>query len=228
MQEDVVKRVLGSMFQAGVDTTVSSMTSLFVALTLYPEVQRRAQAQIDSVVSRDRLPTFEDRSRLPYIEAICKELLRWQIVLPLGFPHASTEDSVYRGFFIPKGSIMIANSWAILHNPDLYPDPEAFRPERFLNEDGTFRDDPAISLAFGGGKRICPGRHLVDATLFIITASVLSAFNVTKARDENGHEIPVTPMVQGDSILTHPVKFECSITPRDKLAEDLITENVLA
>ena len=64
--------------------TVASMTSLFVALTLYPEVQRRAQAQLDSVVSRDRLPTFEDRSRLPYIEAICKELLRWQLVLPLG------------------------------------------------------------------------------------------------------------------------------------------------
>jgi cytochrome P450 len=223
-QEDVIKQVLGSMYQAGVDTTVSSMSSLFVALTLYPEVQKRARAQIDSVVSRDRLPTFEDRSRLPYIEAICKELLRWQVVLPLGFPHASSEDSVYRGSFIPKGSITIMNSWAILHNPDLYPDPETFKPERFLNEDGTFRDDPTISLAFGAGKRICPGRHLVDATMFIFTACVLSVFNVTKARDENGHEIPVTTMVQADSALTHPVKFECSITARDKIAEHLITE----
>ncbi|KAN0137800.1 cytochrome P450 [Lactarius tabidus] len=228
VQEDVVKRVLGSMFQAGVDTTVSSMTSLFVALTLYPEVQKRARAQIDSVISRDRLPTFEDRPRLPYIEAICKELLRWQMVLPLGFPHASTEDCVYRGFFIPKGSIMITNSWAILHNPDLYPDPETFKPERFLNEDGTFRDDPTISLAFGAGKRICPGRHLVDATLFIVTASLLSVFNVTKARDKHGHEIPVSPMVQADSILIHPVKFECSIAPRDKVAEDFIMESALA
>jgi len=228
VQENIVKQALGSMYQAGVDTTVSSMTSLFVVLTLYPEVQKRAQAQIDSVISRDRLPTFEDRSRLPYIEAICKELLRWQMVLPLGFPHASTEDCVYRGFFFPKGSIIVANSWAILHNPDLYPDPEAFKPERFLNEDGTFRDDPTISLAFGGGRRICPGRHLVDPTLFIVTACVLSVFNVTKARDQNGHEIPVTPMVQADSILSHPAKFECSITPRDKVAEDLITENVLA
>jgi cytochrome P450 len=226
-QEDVIKRVLGSMYQAGVDTTVSSMASLFVALTLYPEVQKKAQTQIDSVISRDRLPTFEDRSRLPYIEAICKELLRWQVVLPLGFPHASSEDCVYRGFFIPKGSMMVTNSWAILHNPDLYPDPETFKPERFLNEDGTFQDDPTISLAFGAGKRICPGRHLVDVTLFIATACVLSVFDVTKARDENGHEIPVSTMVQADSALTHPVKFECSITPRDKVAEDLITENAL-
>ncbi|KAH9174412.1 cytochrome P450 [Lactarius sanguifluus] len=228
LQEDVIKRVLGSMYEARYQAA-STTTSLFVALTLYPEVQRRAQAQIDSVVSRDRLPTFEDRSRLPYIEAICKELLRWQMVAPMGFPHASTEDGVYRGFFIPKGSTMIVNSWfprGILHNPELYPDPETFNPERFLNDDGTFRDDPMISLAFGGGKRICPARHLVDMSLFMVAASVLSVFNVTKAKDENGYEIPVTiswPLLV-DSY-SYPAKFECSVRPRDKVAEDLIRDN---
>ncbi|KAI9448700.1 cytochrome P450 [Lactarius psammicola] len=227
-QEDVVKGALGSMYISGVDSTASSMASLFVVLTLYPDVQRRAQAQIDSVISRDRLPTFEDRSRLPYIEAICKELLRWQVVSPQGVPHASTEDGVYRGLFIPKGSLVVTNIWAILHNPDLFPDPETFKPGRFLNEDGTFRDDPTISLAFGAGKRICPGRHLAEATLFTVTASVLSVFNVTKAKDENGHEIPVTPAMQNDAIASHPVKFECAINPRDKVAEDLIKVNVMA
>ena len=64
--------------------TAGSIASLFAALTLYPEVQKRARAQIDSVTSRDRLPTFEDKSRLPYIEAFCKELLRWQVVSPQG------------------------------------------------------------------------------------------------------------------------------------------------
>jgi cytochrome P450 len=80
---------------------------------------------------------------------------------------------------------------AVLHDPELYPEPEAFKPDRFLNEDGTFCDDPTLSLAFGAGRRICPGRHLVDAVLFVVTASVLSVFNVTKAKDENGNEIPV-------------------------------------
>ena len=84
---------------------------------------------------------------------------------------------------------------AILHDPDSYPDPEEFKPERFLNEDGTVRDDPALSLAFGVGKRVCPGRHFVDATLFIVASSVLSAFNVTKAKDENGDEISVKAAV---------------------------------
>ena len=84
---------------------------------------------------------------------------------------------------------------AILHDPEIYPDPEEFKPERFLNEDGSVRDDPRLSLAFGIGKRVCPGRHFVDATIFIVTSSVLSVFNVTKAKDENDNEIPVTVAV---------------------------------
>jgi cytochrome P450 len=84
---------------------------------------------------------------------------------------------------------------AILHDPERYPDPEEFKPERFLNKDGSVRDDPTLSLAFGIGKRICPGRHFVDATLFIVTSSILSVFDVTKAKDEDGNEIPVEAAV---------------------------------
>lgn len=87
---------------------------------------------------------------------------------------------------------------AILHDPEVYPDPEEFKPERFLNKNGTVRDDPTLSFVFGFGKRICPGRHFVDATIFIVVSSVLSVFNVTKAKDENGHEIPVEAAVTAD------------------------------
>jgi cytochrome P450 len=80
----------------------------------------------------------------------------------------------------------------------MYPDPEDFKPERFLNKDGSVRDDPTLSLVFGIGKRICPGRHFVDATIFILTSSVLSVFNVTKAKDEDGNEIPVKAAVTSD------------------------------
>ena len=88
-------------------------------------------------------------------------------------------------------SVNLRRLRAILHDPEVYPDPEEFKPERFLNPDGTIRDDPTLSLVFGAGKRICPGRHFVDTTIFIVASSVLSVFNVTKAKDENGHEIPV-------------------------------------
>jgi cytochrome P450 len=80
---------------------------------------------------------------------------------------------------------------AILHDPEMFPDPEEFKPECFLDKDGSFQDNPKIALAFGTGKRICPGRHLVDTTLFIVASSILSVFKVTKSKDENGHEIPV-------------------------------------
>jgi cytochrome P450 len=93
-------------------------------------------------------------------------------------------------------------SRAVLHDPDLYSDPETFKPERFLNADGTFRDDPTIALAFGAGKRICPARHLVDTILFIFISSVLSVFHVTKAKDENGHEIPVEIETLVEGMLT--------------------------
>jgi cytochrome P450 len=73
----------------------------------------------------------------------------------------------------------------------VYPEPETFKPERFLNEDGTLRDDPTLALAFGVGRRICPGRHLVDSTLFVFASSVMSVFHVTKAKDEVGHDIPI-------------------------------------
>ncbi|KAH9976333.1 CyP450 monooxygenase [Lactifluus volemus] len=195
MKEEIIKRTLGSMFLGGIDTTVSSITSLFLALVLYPDVQKRAQAELDSVLARDRLPTFEDRPRLPYINALCKELLRWQMVAPIGVPHASREDDVYRNFFIPKGSFVIANAWAILHDPEIFPDPEVLKPERFLDQDGNLKDDPTMSLAFGAGKRICPGRHFADATLFMVASSVLSLFNITKAKDANGREIPVNVAV---------------------------------
>ena len=89
----------------------------------------------------------------------------------------------------------------ILHDPEVYLDPEEFMPERFLNSDGTVRDDPILSLVFGAGKWICPGCHFVDATIFIVTSSVLSVFNVTKASDENGHKIPVKAMAIFDDMV---------------------------
>ncbi|KAH9042930.1 cytochrome P450 [Lactarius deliciosus] len=230
-----IEDILGSLFQ-GISLchlqihTVSSMTSLFLALVLYPEVQKRAQAELDSVISRDRLPTYDDKPRLPYIEAMSRELLRWHMVMPLGVHHAPTDDDFYKGYFIPKGAVLIANAWAVLHDPELYPDPEAFKPDRFLDKDGNFSDDPMISLAFGAGRRICPGRHFVDTVLFVVTASVLSVFNVTTANDENGKEIPPNAFVADlmNSLESYPPKFECSITPRDKLAEDLIRASALA
>ncbi len=89
------------------------MQSAFFALSLYPEVQRKAQAELDRVVGRGRLPDFDDLESLVYINAIVKEAMRWHTVTPLGIPHRTVEDDFFRGYFVPGGSVLIANTWSV-------------------------------------------------------------------------------------------------------------------
>jgi cytochrome P450 len=93
--------------------TVASIQAFLLAMSLYPDVQAKAQAEIDRVVGPRRLPTFSDRENLPYIDAIVKETVRWHTVAPVAVPHKADEDDVFHGYFIPKGAILIANSWYV-------------------------------------------------------------------------------------------------------------------
>lgn len=80
-------------------------------MALFPEAQAKAQAEIDSVIDTERLPTVGDRSQLPYVHALVLEVLRWAATVPSGIPHAATEDNIHSGYLIPKGSIVIPNIW---------------------------------------------------------------------------------------------------------------------
>ena len=84
-------------------------------MILFPEVQKKAQAELMFVVGANRLPEYDDEPSLPYIRAIAKECLRWRSVVPLGIPHRALEEDEYRGFRIPKGSIVLANIWCVPH-----------------------------------------------------------------------------------------------------------------
>jgi len=194
-------------------------------MALHPDIMRKAQHELDVVTGRDRLPTFEDRPRLPFVDAVCREVSRWQPVVPLAIPHAVTKDDIYEGFLIPKGAIVIGNTWAILHDPERYPEPDAFKPERFLNPDGSLLDDPVLVLAFGYGKRVCPGRHFAEATLFITAASLLSVFNVEMGEACKGQPFEYT---YTGTAISRPNTFPCSIVPRDKRAEELIIADAIA
>ena len=123
-------------------------------MALNPNVVKKAQEELDRVVGKDRLPEFSDRDDLPYIDALVKELLRWNTPLPISLPVKTTKDDIYRGYFIPAGSTVIENTWAVCHDPAIYPDPEAFNPDRFL-KDGKI--DPQVfnpeDRVFGSGRR---------------------------------------------------------------------------
>ncbi|PFH46033.1 hypothetical protein AMATHDRAFT_77844 [Amanita thiersii Skay4041] len=152
----------------------SAFWTFFFAMAMYPEVQKKAQAELDAIVGNDHLPSFEDRPSLHYVNALVREATRWVPVVPLGVPHVSTEDDVYDGYFIQKGTLVIGNIWS-----------------RFL-KDGKFELTDVLdphSVVFGSGRRICPGRFLGDNLLFITAAAVLSQFDILPPLDKDGHPV---------------------------------------
>lgn len=163
----------------------------------FPEVQRRAQAELDSVVGRGRLPTFADAPHLSYVCAIVREVLRWRPVAPAGIPHAVIKDDWYEGMFIPKGTVCIANIWHCNHDRAVFgEDADEFRPERHLNEKGELSSGPvetnkAGNVTFGFGRRICVGKDLANDSLFIDISRMLWAANFERARDKHGKEVPL-------------------------------------
>ena len=162
----------------------------------FPEVQRRAQAEIDTVVGRNRLPTFADSPRLPYVHAVMKEVLRWRPATVFGgVPHVATKEDWYEGMYIPKGTICIANVWHCNHDRAVFGDDvDEFKPERHLDENGELIPGPletnkAGHFTFGFGRRICVAKDLAAESLFIDTARVLWTAKLEPIRDENGKEV---------------------------------------
>ncbi|KAK8004148.1 ribosome biogenesis protein MAK21 [Apiospora arundinis] len=212
----------GSPFGAGIETTSGTLASFFLACVKFGHnFLPRAQEELDRVVGRDRLPTFEDLEELEYIRAIASETFRWRPVAVLGgTPHASTADDVYNGMFIPKGSTIIAPLWTIHLNEKDFPEPHEFKPERFLEN----RDFPGSlgHTAFGWGRRICPGMHLGAASVNLNIARILWAFHVTPAKDEKGQDIDVDIFAFTDGFNSSPLPFPCSITPRSALHAEIV------
>ncbi|KAF7365092.1 O-methylsterigmatocystin oxidoreductase [Mycena venus] len=219
-RETMIKDVTAVAYAAASDTTAATLVSFIMAMALNPEVVRKAQDEIDTVVGVGRLPGFEDRSALPYCEAVFREVLRWRPAVPLAVAHATGEDDVYEGYFIPKGTMVLPNIWAMVHDESTYPNPDQFNPERFLNADGQVTSDDHI-LAFGFGRRACVGRHAADATVWATIVSILSTFNIAKAKDEVGKEIEIEPEFT-DGLVSHPKPFKCVITPRNDAARQLM------
>ena len=115
-EEDVLRWTAASMYLGGADTTVSAIHTFFLAMTMYPHIQARAQEELDDILHGERLPTFSDvmEERFPYVQALMKEVLRWGPVARAGAPHLSRDEDEYRGWYIPKGTLVIENIWCVL------------------------------------------------------------------------------------------------------------------
>ncbi|TFY56485.1 hypothetical protein EVJ58_g7613 [Rhodofomes roseus] len=185
--ERAMQGITSVLFAAGTDTSATVVVSFVLAMVLNSDICRKAQAEIDRVVGSERLPTFEDRDSLPYVECVLRECFRHM-----------TRD------------------------PDVYPEPEVFWPERYLEMDASTFDaiDPR-KIVFGFGRRLCPGRQLADSSIWLAIACLLATLDFNKARDSTGNEItPMAEFVPG--AVSHPKPFVCSIRPRTQKAAELI------
>ncbi|KAM5536769.1 hypothetical protein V8D89_009487 [Ganoderma adspersum] len=223
--EEIIKNVGAVMFEAGTDTVLCTLLGMFLGVSLHPEVLRKAHAELDAVVGPHRMPNFGDRESLVYVNAIIKESMRWHSVLPIGIPHATVADDEFRGYFIPAGTMLIPNTWACMNDPEVYQDPEVFRPERFMHDgklDTSVRDPAAF--IFGYGRRhvvICPGRYFAEDMVFINVACVLHVFDITPPVGEDGRPIKIEHVLS-DTLVSYPEDCRCTIKPRSAAAEALI------
>lgn len=146
-----ISYVVGNTYEAGSDTTTMTLQVFTLAAVLHPDKVRILQEEVDHIVGRDRLPTFEDTEKMPYLAAFVKEVHRWRPVLPGGVPHAVTVDDEFMGYRIPKGATIVPGHWAISMDEQMYPEADEFRPERFVQ-------DPDLPYSqFGFGRRKCIG-----------------------------------------------------------------------
>jgi len=226
LTEREVAYATGSLFGAGSDTSSSTLMSFILAMTCFPDVARKAQEELDRVVGRDRFPTWSDEPNLPYCTAVIKETLRWRPVAVMGgTPHASIRDDYYEGHFIPKGTTILGNLWAIHHNEKYFKNSQDFVPGRYLElQEGTepypHRDGHS---AFGWGRRICPGKQLAENSLFISITRILWGFDIKKAIDPvTGKEDEYNIFAYTDGFNSKPQPFRCVIEPRSEQIREVI------
>ncbi|KIJ11837.1 hypothetical protein PAXINDRAFT_15291 [Paxillus involutus ATCC 200175] len=228
---NALKHASASAIIGSTETTSSAILIFTLAMVQNPHVWKRAQAEIDAVLGMDRLPDFEDRPFLPYVEAVLRETQRWQPAAPLGIPHATTSSDIYKGFYIPKGmsyirSSVVENIWAMSRDEARYPNAEQFIPERFLTAEGTLTDDDPAEYVFGFGRRMCPGRYTADASVWTAIATMLGTLEFTLAKDAEGKDITPEPKYV-NGIARHPKAFPCRISPRPHISRASL-ERVLA
>ncbi|XP_026686642.1 methyl farnesoate epoxidase-like, partial [Diaphorina citri] len=204
--DDQLLAICLDMFIAGSETTSNTLDFAFLNMVLHPDVQTRVQEQIDSVLGPDEKPTYALKTKLPLVEAVLLECQRMYNVIPLSGAHRATEDTKLGGYNIPKDTLIMSCLYSMHYNPDLWDEPDKFKPERFLNPNGSFNYCDSL-YQFGFGKRRCLGETLARSFLFIYFVGILHRYKIT-TRDENISRIPLP----GISISPRP--YNVILVPR--------------
>lgn len=225
-----IKGAAGAISIAGGNTTWSTIMVCILNLILHPEIQDRAREEILATIGTDsnghplRLPSFEDRPHLKWLEYIILETTRWMPLSPLGVPHASITEDTYKGYRIPAGSVVYANAWAMSRDERYYSQPDEFLPERYVPVAEGGRGEPLPDGPFGFGRRVCPGQYLALSGVYIIMATLLATMDLRCPVDgATGEEVkPKVGFSNGLSAV--PEGFGCRVVVRGDRARMLLEE----
>ncbi|XP_062996469.1 cytochrome P450 2G1-like isoform X2 [Elgaria multicarinata webbii] len=198
-----------NLFFGGTETVSSTLRYGFLLLMKYPDVQAKMHEEIDQVIGQNRVPNIEDRSQMPYVDAVIHEVQRVSDLLPMDVPHSVIRDTEFRGYIIPKGTEIYPLLNTVLNDPTKFDTPDAFNPGHFLDEDGRFKKNDAF-VPFSSGKRICLGEALARMELFLFFTTILQRFRLKPLQAPQ--DIDTTPQESG--VANIPPLYQLSVIPR--------------
>ncbi|XP_012892142.1 PREDICTED: cytochrome P450 2C9-like isoform X3 [Dipodomys ordii] len=200
--------VASDLFGAGTETTSTTLRYSLLLLLKHPHVTAKVKEEIDHVIGRHRSPCMQDRSQMPYTDAVLHEIQRYIDLLPMNVPHAVTRDIKFRDYIIPKGTTILTSLTSVLHDPKEFPNPDKFDPGHFLDRSGNFKKSNYF-MPFSAGKRICVGEGLARMELFLFLTTILQNFNLKPLVDPQ--DLDTTPVLNG--LASVPPSYQLCFIP---------------
>ncbi|XP_022355252.1 cytochrome P450 2C9-like isoform X2 [Enhydra lutris kenyoni] len=195
---------ISDLFGAGTETTSTTLRYSLLLLLKHPEVTAKVQEEIERVIGRCQSPCMQDRSRMPYMNAVLHEIQRYIDLIPNSLPHAVTRDIKFRNYVIPKGTNVLVSLTSVLHDEKEFPNPGVFDPAHFLDDNGNFKKSDYF-MPFSAGKRICVGEGLARMELFLFLTTILQKFTLKSLVDPK--DIDTTPIASGFGHLPPPYQL---------------------